>query len=407
MLGWDGLVKVGMPLSSTEAGEGLLARTDALVPLLRANASATERDGRIAAENIAALEQAGVFKMTAPKEAGGYELPVATQIEVLASLARGCGSTSWTTAVYSVGIWMVGNFADAIQDEVFAQPDVRVTLVGAPTGMLSRGAGGGYRLDGSWAFNTGSLDGHWAIVGALAEADLGAEPEPMLVIVPYSQLQIADDWDVFGLGGTGSRTISADGVAVEERQLWALAEAATGQCRSERHAEHPYWRTPVGPVICANSVGTPLGLGQGALELFLERLHPGRPMTLTTYTDRSLAPITHLQVGEAAAQIESAAFHAHRAASLVDRHCESGEPFTIRERAQIRSDLGRVTGLAQSAAHLLLEGSGASAIHRDVPIQRIVRDIDALAQHAVMHPKTNIELYGRVLCGLEPHSEAL
>jgi hypothetical protein len=79
----------------------------------------------------------------------------------------------------------------------------------------------------------------------------------------------------------------------------------------------------------------------------------------------------------------------------------------MRERAQIRSDLGRVTGLAQSAAHLLLEGSGASAIHRDVPIQRIVRDIDALAQHAVMHPKTNIELYGRVLCGLEPHSEAL
>jgi alkylation response protein AidB-like acyl-CoA dehydrogenase len=408
MLERDELVEVGMAVSATETAEGLLARTDALVPLLRANALATEREGRVAAENISALEQAGVFKMTAPKEAGGYELPVATQVEVLASVARGCGSTSWVTAVYSVGIWMVGNFADTIQDEVFAQPDVRVTLVGAPTGKLTRVAGGGYRLDGSWGFNTGSLDGHWAIVGALVDGGgEGAQPEATLVIVPYAQLQIADDWDVCGLCGTGSRTISADGIAVEEHQLWPMAEAGASQRRSERHAEHPYWRTPIGPVICANSVGTPLGLGQGALEVFLERLLPGRPMTLTSYTDRSLAPITHLQVGEAAAQIESAGFHARRAAELVDDHCRSGTPFAMRERAQIRSDLGRVTGLAQSAAHLLLEGSGASAIHRDVPIQRIVRDIDALAQHAVMHPKTNIELYGRVLCGLEPHSEAL
>jgi hypothetical protein len=77
------------------------------------------------------------------------------------------------------------------------------------------------------------------------------------------------------------------------------------------------------------------------------------------------------------------------------------------ERARIRSDVGRVTGLARTAAHLLWQGSGASAISREHPIQRIVRDIDALAQHAVMNPDTNIELYGRVLCGLEPHTEAL
>jgi alkylation response protein AidB-like acyl-CoA dehydrogenase len=398
-----------MAVSGAELAEGLLARTESLVPLLRANALATEREGRVAAENIAALEQAGVFKMTAPREAGGYELPVLTQVEVLAAIARGCGSTSWATAVYSVGIWMAGNFSDELQDEVFAQEDVRITLVGAPTGRLTRDRAGGYRLDGSWAFNTGCLDGHWAIAGAIREGGEGGggEDDAVLAIVPYDQLAIGEDWDVSGLCGTGSRTITATGVSVDERQLWPMAEATASRRRSERHAQHPYWRTPVGPFICANSAGTPLGLGQGALELFLEALAPGKPMTLTTYADRRLAPVTHLQVGEAAVQIESAAYHARRCAELVDQHCRSGEPFAMRERAQIRSDLGRVTGLAQSAAHLLLEGSGASAIHRDVPIQRIVRDLDALAQHAVMHPRTNIELYGRVLCGLEPQSEAL
>jgi hypothetical protein len=130
-------------------------------------------------------------------------------------------------------------------------------------------------------------------------------------------------------------------------------------------------------------------------------------MTLTSYGDRSQATITHLQVGEAASTIEEAAFHARRCAETVDVHCATGEPYTMLERARIRSDLGRVTGLARTASHLLLQGSGASAIHRDAPIQRIVRDIDALAQHAVMNPDTNTELYGRVLCGLEPQTEAL
>jgi 3-hydroxy-9,10-secoandrosta-1,3,5(10)-triene-9,17-dione monooxygenase len=393
----------------TVSSEELRQRTEALIPLLRANAAAAERDGRLPAENVAALARAGVFRMTAPREAGGFELPVTTQVDVLAAIARGCGSTSWVAAVCSVGIWLAGNFDDEIQEEVFALPDVRVTAVAAPNGRLTRTRTGGYSLSGSWPFNTGCLDGHWAIVGAIRAGGPGGdgEDDAVLAIIPYERLEIADDWDVSGLCGTGSRTISADAVEVSELQLWPMSEAGASIRRSARHADHPYWRTPIGPLIVANSAGTPLGLGQAALELYLERLRPGRPMTLTTYTDRSLAPITHLQVGEAAVQLEAAAFHARRCAELVDSHCESGEPFTMLERARIRSDVGRVTGLAQGAAHLLLQGSGASAIHRDVPIQRIVRDIDALAQHAVMHPQTNIELYGRVLCGLEPHSEAL
>lgn len=52
----------------------------------------------------------------------------------------------------------------------------------------------------------------------------------------------------------------------------------------------------------------------------------------------------------------------------------------------------------------LFSASGGSAIQAHVPIQRFQRDIQALANHAVMLPSTNVELYGRVLCGLPPHS---
>jgi alkylation response protein AidB-like acyl-CoA dehydrogenase len=398
-----------MAVSERQRAEELLERTQTLVPLLRASARDAEREGRVAPGCLEAIADAGVLRMTAPAEAGGYQLPVTTQVDVLAALARGCGSTSWVCAVYSVGIWLAGNFSDAIQEEVFAQPDVRITVVGAPTGRLTRDEAGAYRLSGRWGFNTGCLDAHYAIVGALREGGPsgGQEDDATLAIVPYEHLQLADDWDVSGLAGTGSRTITADDVPLTEAHLWPMAEAGTGIRRSARHRDDPYWRTIIGPFITANSAGTPLGLAQAALEHYLEGLQPPRPMTLTSYADRSQAAITHLQVGEAASAVEAAAFHAGRAATDVDEHCASGEPYAMLERARIRSDVGRVTGLARTAAHLLWQGSGASAISREHPIQRIVRDIDALAQHAVMNPDTNLELYGRVLCGLEPHTEAL
>ena len=37
-------------------------------------------------------------------------------------------------------------------------------------------------------------------------------------------------------------------------------------------------------------------------------------------------------------------------------------------------------------------------------MQRVVRDMYAVNLHALMVPSTNLELYGRVLCGLEPNS---
>ena len=175
--------------------------------------------------------------------------------------------------------------------------------------------------------------------------------------MPYADLAIADDWYVSGLCGTGSRTIIAEDLFVPEHRVLPMSEAQSGRHRSERHAADPYYRAPIGAVANANSAGTPLGLGQAALERFLEQL-PGRGITLTSHTDRRLAAITHLQVGEAAVKLESAAFHAIRCAEIVDERCQGEQPFTIRDRAQIRSDLGYVTDLARGVAHLLLEGSG-------------------------------------------------
>ena len=56
-------------------------------------------------------------------------------------------------------------------------------------------------------------------------------------------------------------------------------------------------------------------------------------------------------------------------------------------------------GLARQSVDTLFYASGASSIQTHVPIQRFQRDVQALANHVIMHTQTALELYGRVLCG--------
>ncbi|MDN5860497.1 MAG: acyl-CoA dehydrogenase, partial [Pseudonocardia sp.] len=54
--------------------EELLGRAAELVPLLREHAERGERDRRLADEVVDALRSAGMFRLTAPRRVGGYEV---------------------------------------------------------------------------------------------------------------------------------------------------------------------------------------------------------------------------------------------------------------------------------------------------------------------------------------------
>jgi hypothetical protein len=142
-------------------------------------------------------------------------------------------------------------------------------------------------------------------------------------------------------------------------------------------------------------------MAEAGLESFLERL-PDRKITYTGYTSQRTAPLTHRQVAEASLKIDEAGFHAQRLAGLLDARSASGESWPVPDRVLSRVSLGRVLQLTKEAVEVLRTASGGTSIYHDVPIQRIDRDLQALNLHALMHPDTTIELYGRIQCGLEP-----
>lgn len=379
----------------------LVARAAELVPLLQKNALLAEESRRLPEDSIGALTDAGILKMRVPHRYGGYESDMGTVVDVLAELARGCGSTSWTVAVWAISTWMAGLFPDEVQDEIFSTPDVRVSGILSPTAVAVP-TEGGVIVNGKWSFNTGSQQSDWNTNAAVRPAPDG-QFEPIMLAIPISDLEIVDDWHTAGLRGTGSVTTIAKDVFVPERRVLSMVPVLQGRHSSKRNADSVIWRAPFMPTACATVGATAYGLAKAAKEAFFERL-PGRKITYTSYEDQREAPITHLQTAEATVKIDEAEFHACRAATMIDRKAASGESWSLEERARARLDLGAVCQRAKEAVDILNTASGGSSIFSSVPIQRIERDVQTVNLHAIMHPNTNLELYGRVLCGLEPNT---
>ncbi|MGW3959584.1 acyl-CoA dehydrogenase family protein [Amycolatopsis sp. NPDC005003] len=382
----------------------LAARATKLVPLLQKNAGWAEEHRRLPEETIDALADAGLLKLRMPARYGGYESDTATVVDVLSELARGDASTSWTAAVWAISSWVVGLFPDEVQDEVFASPDVRVSGILSPTAMAVPAAGG-VVLNGKWTFNTGVWHSQWNTNAAVRpKPDDGFEP--VMVVVPVSDLQIVDDWHTTGIRGSGSVSTVAQDLFVPEARVLPMGPVLNQVYASKANAGALLYKSPFLPMACATAGAPVLGLVKAASEAFFQRL-PGRKICYTDYEDQSAAPLTHLQVADATVQADEAEFHAYRTADRIDRKARSGEAWTIRERALSRLDLGALVQRAKGAIDVLKTASGGSSIYDGVAIQRIHRDIEVLSLHAIMHPNTNMELFGRVECGLEPNTHYL
>lgn len=373
-----------------------------ILPVLRTHARWEDDNRRLHDEVIEALAAAGAFRMRVPARYGGYEVDANTMFQAIVQIGRGDGAAAWNTAVWAMCAWLAGLFPDHVQDEVFADPDTRVCGVLSPTATAVP-RDGGIVVNGTWRFISGAWHSQWQLILAMAPTPDGAAQWPVMALVPMSELEIIDDWYTAGLRGTGSVSTAARDLFVPGDRVLPMPAILQGQYASTRNAQSPMFHSPMMATGCASFSGTAVGLAKAALEDFLERMAT-RKITYTDYTSQREAPLTHHQVANASLLIDESEFHAVRLAQTMDRKSADREPWTLQDRVAARAALGRVFSRAKDAVDILNTASGGTSLYADVPIQRIERDIQALNLHALMHPNTNMELYGRILCGLEPNT---
>ncbi|MGW3444858.1 acyl-CoA dehydrogenase family protein [Streptomyces sp. NPDC001076] len=381
-----------------------MERVRELQPLIRAHAVRAERERRVTDEVVEALTGAGIHRMNVPRHYGGYQTSLRTQVDALSQVSAACGSAGFMALIQAGCAFIAALFPDEAQDEIFAHPDVRVggTLI---PGSKAVPADGGYVVSGNSPFATGCQDADWHLLTAVADTGEGP-PEMLWLAIPMTDLKVLDDWNVSGLAGSGSNTVVAQDVHVPARRVLPLGPLLSGAFPSRRSSSDPFYRMPVLLLFCAWTAANALGLARAALTEFEERIHQ-RGITYTFYERQHEAPVTHLQFAEAAMKVSSAELLAADFVGLIESRAAAGEPYTTQERARIRAQCGYLARLCKEAADLIGSASGASSLHREVPVQRIVRDLNALTLHSFVNPAANLELYGRVLSGLDARTPFL
>jgi len=379
--------------------QDLVSRALALGPLLVRNAQKSEQDRRAHQENIDAIAEAGLFRLMVPKRFGGHQGSIRSHLEVTAALAESCAGTAWVTALTNVCAWFVGLYPRRAQEDVFgANPDARVAGVFTPSTDCRR-VEGGLMVSGKWYWSSGSLHADWVTVGVMEHDAHGAFVGHYLALMPKSDVSIEDTWFTVGMRASGSNCIVAKDVFVPDHRLLDVGAAVNSDYPTEFKDEAEY-RAPFVPVAALVLVGAQLGMGRAALKYVIEKA-PQRSIAYTSFEKQTSSVMFQAQIAEASLKIDTAHLHAFRAAADIDNAARRGEKLDYVTRARMRADSGVVVTAITDALNILISAHGAGTFSEASPLQRIWRDSNTAARHAVVMPSVGIEVYGKALLGVE------
>jgi alkylation response protein AidB-like acyl-CoA dehydrogenase len=379
--------------------EDLVKRAEDLQPLLLKNAPESEKQRRAVEENIQAITGAGLFRLMVPKRYGGFEGTLKSHLEVSAALGEGCGGTAWVVALTNVCAWFTGLFSQQCQDDVFgANPDARIAGVFAPS-FDTRRVQGGLRVSGNWYTSSGILHAHWALVGVAEQDKHGALVAQYLALIPIGEVSVEDTWFTAGMRASGSNCIVAKDVFIPDHRLMNIVEAVQGTYPTELKDEAAY-RAAFMPVAALILVGPQLGMGRAALKYVIDKA-PHRAVAYTSFEHQTDSTAFQLQIAEAALRIDTAHLRAFRAAAEVDEAALQAEQLDYQTRARIRADTGLIVSLINDALNILVSAHGAGSFAESSPMQRIWRDSNTAARHAIALPAVANEIYGKALLGVE------
>lgn len=387
---------MGLPeVTKQSLRQDLVSRVAAIAPLLSANATRTEEEGRIPEENLDALREAGLLSLGRPARYHGLEGDLRTLLEVQMAIAEHCGSTSWVAGLGNVGSFLIGLFPAEAQEDVWASDENhRVAVVVSPAGSSVTEVDGGWRISGKWRYASGSEHAQWAVVGVSPPAGNG-EPDIGLALVPMSAARIEQTWNVTGLCGTGSNTIVLDEVFVPRHRQLSFGAAMMGIAPTPYDTdEHPLYRTPFSAVFNLCIAATPIGLAKAAVKLASETA--SKRIIPIVGVRQSDAPSVQLIMARAACTTDSAEFHLLRAADAADEAATSGLRQSLLEMARGDADRVMAGRYAVESVRSTMQAQMSSVHDKANPMQRIWRDCEMAASHFVF-ADLHLEAYGKML----------
>lgn len=382
----------------------LVARADALIPVLRARADEAERLRRVPPATRDDLIAAGFARMLQPARYGGLEADFVAVVDILPRIGRGCAATGWCLAQYMGHAYMVAQWPLAAQDEVWAEPGNLLAGILIPLLGRARKVDGGYRLSGRWPFVSGVDACDWCILSGMVESGDG-DAEERYFLVRRRDLTLHDTWHTVGLRASGSHDVSVDDMFIPAHRTLALEHLKGGPTPGNAVHMAPIYRMPsymkFGILISSAS----LGMAEGMLDHYCDFI-AGHAALMTGKTSR-LDPLQHLKVAEARVCLNAAHALARATCAEIAAHVAAGTLPSDLERTRYRAHGAHNGRQAWHVANLVWDAVMGRGVYESSPLARSYRDLATASRHFTHNWDLNGAAHGRLLLGLPLDNPAL
>ena len=373
----------------------MLERARALIPGLAERAPAATKARQIPAETIAEYHEAGILRILQPRRFGGRQGRFSLFSQIVEELTYGCASSAWVYAVLAEHQWIVAQYPEQAQIDVWGDDPLAVASSSlAPRAAAKRVATGGWRLSGSYSFSSGCDHAQWAILGAFL-GEMGDPRSIAYLLVPLADTEIVDDWQVLGLAGTGSKSLVLRDVFVPEHRMVMVSDLFAGTPPGAKvHPEYLILRAPRGFLVSYSLPPVCIALGQRALDLACSTL-AGRVSRGVTRLAES--EVVQMAVGEAATAIDVATQLLHTGRRTSTDAVSSGRRITMAEALKARRDMVYAQHQVGWALERLCELSGARWVYDTDPLQEFRRDVMTILTHHAASRQAAMAPYGHLL----------
>jgi alkylation response protein AidB-like acyl-CoA dehydrogenase len=379
-------------------GARYVAAARDLAPLIDAEADGMESGRAISEAVVDALAEKGLFWVLVPSEWGGAGLGIVDSLKVIEELARSDGSTGWAVMANAFSTGVAAGFLDETGGrELFAGEDKGITAgMILPTGKGVR-VEGGYKINGTYGFGSGSGHASWIGAGFVVHDDEGnpelgadgATPVCRVAFVPRSEVEFLGGWDVMGMVATGSDNYTVTDVFVPEAH--AMDTFSTIPTRPES-----VYKLGLLGIGVGGHAPVALGIAQRALEeiavVAAAKTRPGYPSVIGD------SDMFRRDFAKNEALLQAARRYVYDAHADAEAAAAAGD-LTDEQRARLRQVTTWVQGVAQDVVTFAYNWGGSASIRNPSVLGRCMRDISVGAQHMLVEPMTLVEAAGPILAG--------
>jgi len=377
-----------------------LERAGALAPTIEALAPEIERERRLPPSLLAALHEAGLFRLLLPRTVGGAEVAPDVFFQVIEEIAKADASTAWCLG-QALGCSMSAAYLDPTVAWSIFGSDPRAVLAWGP-GPKARAVAvpGGYRVSGTWSFASGGrhatwLGGHCPIFDGDGKPCLGTDGRVLerTMLFPAASATMADVWNVVGLKGTGSDNFTVTDLFV--RHDHSVIREFEQECREPG----PLYRISSTSMYAIGFAGVALGIARATLDSFVQTARDKTPRGMKNPLRDNA--VVQSQAAQAEARLQSARLYLLQSVREIWQAINISGAITVDQRMTIRLASTYAIHQAREAVDFAYHAAGATAIFESNPFERRFRDIHTVSQQ-LQGRQAHFETVGNYLLGGDP-----